>query len=235
MDTERSRHPVLLSVLLLGGAAAVGSALLPSVELSSNGISFAKGFVPGTAHGSSFAMGWLIAGSGLALLVTCVLTWLISASARIPGAIALVVGLVLIGAGSLALADLEQRFTDFAVSQTTSESFPEDQVREEMNQLFIQDAVDVKAGVGVWITLAAGTLAASTGLVAVGRRKRSGDVASEVGKSPTSPQDQSQLAEDVVSESERRTEESPRTVGVSRSPAADPRHRQGHLGDSWAG
>lgn len=212
-------------------------AVLPFLELSSNGISFKEGFVPGTARGIDLVHGRVAAGVGAVLVLTGAIVIIARAASRwFPATLAVLMGLVLAGATGLFVNDLEQRFSEFAVQEAASDAFPADEVRREMNQLFIQDAVEVNAGPGPWVTLAAASLAVATGVVGLRRRKGQIEDAEDPSRrvQPTEDQKLSQ-ADDEAKGSSQATENEAGVDGSTAERQGPKPSGHGTLGDTWAG
>lgn len=164
-------------ILLLAGSAMVVGTFLAWLQLSSKGIAFAEGSVVGQASGIDATYGWaaLVAG------VITISIALVAVSTGRLGRMAPVVALVAaLGAGvavGYVAATLRERFVDFAVDTASSKEFTPAEIRAEMDELFVQNAVDVGPGVGLIVAgggAALAAIAAAGSLVAGRRREPSG-------------------------------------------------------------
>jgi hypothetical protein len=166
----RSGGKIVAGMLLLAGVAAIAGAFLTWVDLSSAGISFADGSVSADPNGVDATYGWVAVGGGVTLAL-CGLICLRIRS-RSLGVVAIVTATVIGGVCGFVAATPEERFIDYAVDTAATEAFPAEEVRREMETLYVQNAVQVRPGIGLHVSAAGALLGLLGGLgLALGRSR----------------------------------------------------------------
>jgi hypothetical protein len=172
-EGTRRRLSIAAFVVLLAGAGVVAGSLLPWVKGPSSVVGFQGGAVEGSPGGLRTIYGLVALGGG-ALVVLSAFIWLI----RRRGARVISL-LVLIGAAASAavagyyLATLESRYIDFAVDQAASPTLPAAKIRDLVSRAFKADIYTIDPGVGLYLVLGAGAIAALIGFVTLVRGPRS--------------------------------------------------------------
>jgi hypothetical protein len=122
--------------------------------------------------------GWFAVGGGAVLAVAGFLR--LRSRARSVGALAILAAVAVGAACGYVAATVEERFVDAAVETASNESFPPDQVRDEMETLYVQNAIEVTPGVGLYVSGAGAVLGLIGGAAAlIGRRSRQPELASD--------------------------------------------------------
>jgi hypothetical protein len=171
-EGTRRRLSIAAFVVLLAGAGVVAGSLLPWVKGPSSVVAFQGGAVEGSPEGLKTTYG-VVALVGGALVVLLALIWLV----RRRGA-RVISFIVLIGAAASAavagyyLATLESRYIDFAIDQAASPTLPAAKIRDLVSRAFEADIYTIDPGVGLYLVLGAGAIAALMGLVTLVRGPR---------------------------------------------------------------
>jgi hypothetical protein len=175
--TQRSGGKAIPLILIAAGLAAIIGALLTWTDLSSAGISFANGSVSADPTGIEAMYGWVAVGGGAVLIVAGFVR--LRSRARSVGALAILAAVAVGAACGYVAATVEERFVDVAVDTASNESFPPDQVRAEMDTLYIQNAIDVTPGAGLYVSGAGAVLGLIGGVAALMGGRSQPEVASD--------------------------------------------------------
>jgi hypothetical protein len=149
---------------LVGGALILGGCFLPWVR--TEGASVGEVVISGDVSGLDLSLGVLIAAAGgLAIILALVTMLTLRRGAYLLGA-----GLVIasIAAGIVAivyLSDLNQAYTDFAITQARQAGQPTDGVDVSIQRLIELGTLHVEAGPGLWLTIAGAVFALIGGLL----------------------------------------------------------------------
>jgi hypothetical protein len=168
---ERSRGISSFILLVAAAAMAVGT-FLAWPQLSSKGITFAGGSVGELATGLQVMYGWLTLGAGVLAAAVAIGVLATGRRGRFLGLLVVMVSLLAAAVVAFAAATGQDRFVDFAAETASSAAFPPHEVRAQMEQLLVQNAVDVRPGLGIIVSGAGSILAAGWGLAALILRPR---------------------------------------------------------------
>ena len=153
---DRSERRFMGVTLLVAGVVAIAGAFLTWVDLSSAGISFAEGSVSADPSGVGSTYGWVAVGGGAVLALAGLIR--LQVRSRSLGFLAIVTAIVVGGVCGFVAATPQERFIDHAVDTAATEAFPADEVRREMETLYVQNAVQVSPGVGLYVSAAGAVL-----------------------------------------------------------------------------
>jgi hypothetical protein len=171
-EGTRRRLSIAAFTVLLAGAGVVAGSLLPWVKGPSSVIGFQGGAVEGSPEGLRTIYGVVALGGG-ALVILSAFIWLI----RRRGA-RVISFLVLIGAAASAavagyyLATLQSRYIPFPGHPAAAPTLPAAKIRDLVSRAFKTDIYTIDPGVGLYLVLGAGAIAALIGFVTLVRGPR---------------------------------------------------------------
>lgn len=165
MPEARQFHISGLLAVIGAGGGIVG-ACLSWLKVSSGAIAFEGGAVGGRALGYDTLYGLIaLVSSGVAFLLAVV--WLARGRNRVLGVLLLLAGGVAAAAAGLTLAALEDAFVSWGAKEASNPDLVPQNVEQLLRGLIANGTVDVIAGLGAYVTLAAGILTTVMGLLAL--------------------------------------------------------------------
>jgi Tryptophan-associated transmembrane protein (Trp_oprn_chp) len=183
-----SRHrPVMRALLaVIGGVAVVAGSLLAWVN-ADGGVVMGSTPVTGTPNGSDLLLGQVALGAGIAVAVIGLSLLAFGRARRVLGLLVLVGGIVATGTAAYVASDPQDRYIDFA-TDTAAPAGHEDEVRASLNNLFSVSNLTADPGIGSYVAIGGGAVAALGGLGALfGRKKSKADAEAEAKAEATMP------------------------------------------------
>jgi hypothetical protein len=185
MTRERrgARRPALVAVL--GGAAIVASSFLTWVD-AGGGVSVGTVSVTGTPKGNELLLGQVALGAGIAVVVFGLLLLVFGRARRLFGLLVLVGGIVAIATAAYVASTPRERYVDFG-ADTGAPAGQVDEVRASLTNLFSVSGLTADPGIGSYVAIGGGAVAALGGLSALLGRRRSKRVAEAEAEASTPP------------------------------------------------
>jgi hypothetical protein len=195
MTTERGRAkwPALASIL--GGAAIVVGSLLTWID-AGGGVSVGTVLVTGTPRGSYLMLGQVALGAGIAVVVFGLLLLVIGRARRLFGLLVLVGGIVAIATAAYVASTPQDRYVDFG-ADAAAPAGQVDEVRVSLTNLFSVSNLSADPGIGSYVAIGGGAVAALGGLGALFGRRRS-KAQAEAEASTSAPSNLEEVAETPV-------------------------------------
>jgi hypothetical protein len=195
MTTERGRAKWPALAAILGGAAIVVGSLLTWID-AGGGVSVGTVSVTGTPRGSYLMLGQVALGAGIAVVVFGLLLLVIGRARRLFGLLVLAGGIVAIATAAYVASTPQDRYVDFG-ADAAAPAGQVDEVRASLTNLFSVSNLTADPGIGSYVAIGGGAVAALGGLGALfGRRRPKAEADAEASAPP--PSDLEEIAETPI-------------------------------------
>ena len=168
---EARRRPIVSALLaVIGGGVVIAGSLLVWLDVG-GGVSVGTTSITGTPKGSELLLGRVALGAGIAVAVFGLFLLVFGRARKVVGLLVLIGGIVAIATAAYVASAPKDRYVDFA-ADTAAPAGQVEAVRTSLSNLFGVSSLTADPGVGSYVAIGGGAVAALGGLGALfGRRK----------------------------------------------------------------